>query len=171
MASNIDIVAVDNSGSYCVRKLKTTGRGAVVQVLDAAGNTGDHRTWHQTGYVHDRTTNPPSTTSTGQIPRPTEAVCECWTREDLKAGKLTRFKRHENATEQFRIDLRSDSGTRRFEAWYVAPERQAELLESLRAQAAPGTLQLRQDEDLGRIRILASFEPRSFAAGAVRPPR
>ena len=164
MASDIDIVAVDDSGSYCVRKLKTTGSGSVVQVLDPASDAGEHRTWHPNGYVHDRTTNPPSTTSTGQITPPYAAICECWAREDLKAGQLARFQAYDKSANRFLIDLRVGSGVRRFEAWYVSPEQLQLLLDSLSAQATPGTLQLRQDQDVGRIRVLAAFEPEVLAA-------
>ncbi len=161
MPSDIQIVAIDATGTHLVRILRAaSGSGTVVQVLNPASASGLHRTWHGTGYVHDKTTNPPSTYSTGQLSPPAAAARELWAAEDLRAGALSNLKQIAGTEPNaFVIDLGSTRPFQRFEGWYADPAEVSTILMEVGARAQPGTLQQYQDSDAGRARLLFAFVP------------
>ena len=82
------------------------------------------RTWHKDGYVHDRSTNPPSTTSTGQIQPPTDAIDECYARHDLATGRLAKEYQRiaiADTSAHFTVNLTGDHPNQRLEVWYTQP--------------------------------------------------
>ncbi len=160
MSSDIRVVAVDASGFHEIRILRgVTGAGSVVQVLNPGSGSGQHRTWHQTGYVHDRTTNPPSTTSTGNITPPPKADRELWAGEDLRAGALATHRVvTEPAGSSFLIDLRGADPFQRFEAWYLDPLTASAFIGGF-AAANGRIVSQRQDADVDRVRFLVAYVP------------
>lgn len=160
MRNDIRVVAVDSTGPHEIRVLRgATGVGSVVQVLNPGSESGHHRTWHPTGYVHDRTTNPPSTTSTGQIPPPPKADQELWAREDLRAGGLSAHRRIGGpGLGSFVVDLCGVESFQRFEARYLDPATADAFIAGF-AAVYGRIVQQRRDIDAGRVRFLVSFVP------------
>ena len=161
MGSDIRVLALDSTGAHLIRILRgETGAGSVVQVLQPGSNAGFHRTWHPNGYVHDRTTSPPSTTSTGSITPPRRATRELWAREDLRSGQLAQFSMTESrGTNVFTIDLRGPYPHQRFETWYTDPADASNLLAEIASTAQSGILSQFKDTDADRSRVLVSFVP------------
>jgi hypothetical protein len=110
--------------------------------------------------VHDKTTNPPSTFSTGNLAPPSAVSRELWAAEDLRTGDLSRFKSIANHdASAFVIQLTSAEPVQRFEGWYLDPSELPTLLDEVSARAKPGTVRQYQDTDAGRARVLVAFVP------------
>jgi hypothetical protein len=163
MSPRIEVIAIDESGSYRVRKLHTTaGAQYRVQVLSPGFVDGYHRTYHpETGFVHDVRTNPNSETSTGFLPT-SSAVSEIlWVREDLRACELSRFDVWSGPIPASAIVINLISGLpyQRFETWLVRPDFVADLASRIR-DAATGAVQTREEPDGDLIQLHAVFVPK-----------
>ncbi len=162
MAGRIDVVAVDDSGAYRVRKLHTTSAAENrVQVLTPGLSDGYHRTYHpDTGFVHDVTTNPRSETSTGHLPQQPEVREMLWAREDLRAGELSRFELWSGQlpSNGIIVDLRTGPAYQRYEAWLVRPD----LVSALKARITNTTarvVQFCEEPDGELLQLHAVFVP------------
>src|SRR5437867_2492165 len=167
MGSRIEVIAIDASGSYRVRKLHTTSAAENrIQVLTPGTPDGYHRTYHpETGFVHDVTTNPSSQTSNGYLPTPTQVAEMLWAREDLLAGQLTRFEGWSGPlpADALVVDLILGPAHQRYETWLVRPE----LVSSLRSRVvggAAGAVSFREEQDGELIQLHAVFAPREALA-------
>ena len=156
---NQRVLARDETGLYAIRTLRSaTAAGHVIQVLEPGTSSGAHRTWHSDGTVHDRTTNPPSTTSIGQRPQPSGATNECWLKEDLVAGQLR--GRFELASEPpppmaIVVDLVSGPPRQRIDVRYSTPSACEVLQSEMRAEYEDALLSLQPIKDRGFVRLVA----------------
>ena len=161
---DLTIFAHDNTGTYRVLKLaRRTKAGHVIQVLPGPPGQGFHRTWHDGGYVHDRSDKPPSTTSTGHIQPPSSAINECYARHDLVAGRLSECFEKVGLVPNvgaFLIDLTSGPTTQRLEVWYTQPSALVALETAVQA-SSDGSFHARHtDEDSGLARLVVVFTPK-----------
>jgi hypothetical protein len=141
---DLHVFARDTTGLYRILKLaKRTGAGHVIQALPGAGDSGLHRTWHADGYVHDRSTIPPSITSTGNIQPPQTATDECFARHDLVAGRLSETFAAVSTSPRpgaLVVELTDATPGQRLEVWYTQPAR---VLTLRSGSAAPPRASLR----------------------------
>lgn len=156
---NQRILARDETGLYAVRTLRSaTAAGHVIQVLEPGTPSGTHRTWHADGRVHDRSTNPPSTTSAGLRPQPSDATNEGWVLEDLIAGQLRgRFAAVSEPPSPGAIvvDLVSGPSRQRIDVRYSTLSATNGLQDEMRAEYEDALLSLQPVEDRGMVRLVA----------------
>ena len=163
MSSRLEVIAVDASGAYRIRKLHTTGAAQNrIQVLSPGSDEGYHRTYHpETGFVHDVTTNPRSETSTGYLPTPSSVTEMLWVREDLRAGELSRFEVWTGPIpgDAILINLVRGQPLQRFETWLVRPDLISTLTSRI-AESAEGAVRTREEADGDLIQLHAVFVPK-----------
>ena len=156
---NQKILARDDSGLYYVAKLrKATAAGHVVQVIDPGTQAGTHRTWHASGLVHDRSNNPPSTSSVGVRPQPSGAINEVWVNRELTAGKLTKsYARVTDATtsSDIVIDLVKGPSRQRVQVVYTSAAQATELMAQLRDEHGSNLLMLDRVDDGSSTRVIS----------------
>lgn len=148
------ILARDASGTYEVLRLRAPTRGGqIVQVLDPRSPSGLHRTWHGDGRVHDRSTNPSSTTSQGRLASPNDAMRELWVDRILVEGELKELSPLASTPERpgVLIDFLNAPKCQRVRVWYTQVGDAAPLLEEVRRKE--NVLLERVDTGYGLARV------------------
>jgi len=161
------ILAKDATGLFSILKLRPrTGVGHVIQVLDSTRDSGLHRTWHASGYVHDRSTNPPSTVSTGMLQPPATAIRELWARHVLEAGALAAVYGESLRTIRpgdVLVDLVGGPPIQRVDVWYTSHDDVSSLQASIRTEAAGRLMSIAAQDDGGVSRVVAVLTPGPIA--------
>ena len=157
---DLQLFAHDSAGTHRLPKLcSRTRAGHVVQVLAPGEPSGLHRTLHVDGRVHDRSTNPPSTTSSGFVRPLDQLQRELWVDRLLTDGQLTEFSVIQKPVggQGFVVDLTSGWQVQRLQVWLTKPTDVEALIAQLRSTSTGPMLNQFSDIDGDLARVVVSL--------------